>query len=126
MLKSLKLGTESTESETDMESPSRTNITEFIKSALAENKRILITSDIEGLNPTGQLNKIYEHLKNEDPLIYNGDLLDYTGIGNLSNLTSSNKENLCSLKLLKKLVEGMQIGNVKCQIGNRELNKIKL
>jgi hypothetical protein len=84
---------------------------------------VMIISDIEGYVPEIQITKILDHLKNGNNLIYNGDVLDYTYNGSDRN---NSPEKLCALTLLYHLVEGMKKGNVKCQIGNRELNKIKL
>ena len=113
-----------------MESQTSTisDITSFIQS----HNDILIVSDLEGLNPATQINKITEHLSGSvegktNGIIYNGDLVDYTTAPNSPpEKISINADNLCILKLLKLLVNGMESGNAKCMIGNRELNKIKL
>ena len=113
-----------------MESQTSTisDITSFIQS----HNDILIVSDLEGLNPATQINKITEHLSGSvegktNGIIYNGDLVDYTTAPNSPpEKISINADNLCTLKLLKLLVNGMESGNAKCMIGNRELNKIKL
>jgi len=94
-----------------------------ISESFLKKGNVMIISDIEGYTPNTQITKILDHLKNGNNLIYNGDVLDYTYNGADRNNTP---EKLCALTLLYHLVEGMKKGNVKCQIGNRELNKIKL
>jgi hypothetical protein len=83
------------------------------------NKRTAIVSDIEGYIPISHLNKIKENAKNNQ-LIFLGDLFDHTTIG--INV-SENPERCCVLQLLKLFVDNP---NVKCIMGNREINKIKM
>lgn len=100
------------------------NINKFINEKLD----IIIISDIEGFNPINQIAKITEYASSYDKtkgVIFNGDVLDYTvGIEMLGDLAHT--DNLCALKLLKVLTDGMKAGNVICNIGNRDINKIKL
>jgi hypothetical protein len=108
-------------------SSSKCNITSFIE----DHADTIIISDTEGLNPTSQINKIISHLQNPSKgVIFNGDVLDYTiTFGTEANAKTIIKpENLCALKLLKVFVDGMSQPNpnVVCNIGNRDLNKIKL
>ena len=102
---------------------SSADITSFIKGK----KDIIIVSDVEGFGPKEQITKIVEYAKGRDKtkgVIFNGDALDYTvGIETLGN---ASPDNLCALKLLKVLTDGMLAGNVICNIGNRDINKIKL
>ena len=101
------------------------NYTEFLSG-----RKVAIVSDIEGLCPTEYYNKVRELCYNTDKnigMIFLGDALDYT----IAPIVPPEHydallPNGCSLKLLKCLVDGMKEGNVKCLIGNRELNKIKM
>lgn len=100
------------------------NISNFIK----RNKDIIIVSDVEGFCPKKQIAKIVEYASCADQskgVIFNGDVLDYTvGVEDLGN--DADPHNLCALKLLKVLTDGMKARNVICNIGNRDINKIKL
>lgn len=115
---------------------SRCEITPFI----LQHSDIIIVSDIEGFMPKAQVKKVMEYAKSEEGaiksqgkgVIFNGDVLDYTvtfGTESAAKVKiGSNSEEVCSLKLLKALVDGMIKPNpsVICNIGNRDLNKIKL
>ena len=46
---------------------------------LNSNEQILIVSDVEGLNPETQIKIILAHINGGGKIIYNGDILDYTG-----------------------------------------------
>ena len=99
------------------------DISDFIKSK----KDIIIVSDVEGFCPEKQIAKIVDYASGKDQskgVIFNGDIFDYTVVG--AGLDNADKNNLCALKLLKALTDGMKAGNVICNIGNRDINKIKL
>lgn len=107
------------------------NITQFIKS----HSNIMIVSDIEGLTSKTQIEKIMNHLLNntdgKNGIIYNGDILDYTvtlmlGKTVYQHIAGISNDNLCALKLLELLVNGMHNKHAICMIGNRDLNKIKM
>jgi len=101
----------------------RVDISNFIKSK----KDIIIVSDVEGFCPKEQIAKIEEYASGKDQskgVIFNGDIFDYTVVG--AGVGNADKNNLCALKLLKALTNGMKAGNVICNIGNRDINKIKL
>ena len=101
---------------------SSVDISEFIKSK----SDVIIVSDVEGFCAKEQIEKIIEYASGKDNkgVIFNGDVLDYT-VG-IDNLGSAHVDNLCALKLLKVLTDGMKAGHVICNIGNRDINKIKL
>ena len=101
-----------------------TDISNFINT----HNDIVITSDVEGLNPAMQIVKIMEYCTGDmkKSMIYNGDVLDYTFFPPSKFLEKPQHEQLCALTLLRALVDGMHAKNVKCLIGNREINKIKL
>ena len=101
----------------------RVDISNFIKSK----KDIIIVSDVEGFCPEKQIAKIVDYASGKDQskgVIFNGDIFDYTVVG--AGVGNADKNNLCALKLLKALTDGMKAGNVICNIGNRDINKIKL
>jgi hypothetical protein len=104
-----------------------------ISSFIQNHSDIIIVSDTEGFMPQAQIDKIMEYSASASPsngVIFNGDTLDYTiTFGTEKDAKDViNSENACALKLLKALVEGMtkQNRSVVCNIGNRDLNKIKL
>ena len=98
-----------------------------ISKFLEGKKDIIIISDVEGFCPKEQIAKIIEYASGDDKskgVIFNGDVLDYT-VG-IEVLGAAHPDNLCALRLLKVLTNGMKAGNVICNIGNRDINKIKL
>jgi hypothetical protein len=102
---------------------SSADISKFLKGK----KDIIIISDVEGFCPKEQIAKIIEYASSDDKskgVIFNGDVLDYT-VG-IEVLGAAHPDNLCALRLLKVLTNGMKAGNVICNIGNRDINKIKL
>jgi hypothetical protein len=102
---------------------SSVDISKFLKGK----KDIIIISDVEGFCPKEQIAKIIEYASGDDKskgVIFNGDVLDYT-VG-IEVLGAAHPDNLCALRLLKVLTNGMKAGNVICNIGNRDINKIKL
>jgi hypothetical protein len=100
------------------------DISKFLKGK----KDIIIVSDVEGFCPKEQIAKIIEYasigVDKTRGVIFNGDILDYT-VG-IDELGAAHPDNLCALRLLKVLTNGMKAGNVICNIGNRDINKIKL
>lgn len=103
---------------------SSADISNFLKGK----KDIIIISDVEGFCPKEQIAKIIEYasggVDKTKGVIFNGDVLDYT-VG-IEVLGAAHPDNLCALRLLKVLTNGMKAGNVICNIGNRDINKIKL
>lgn len=89
-------------------------------SFLSNSNDIMIVSDLEGTCPTAHYKKVFDHIKSGKKTVFIGDSIDYTGIWQYG------PENACGITALKHLVTGMEKGNVKCLVGNRELNKIKL
>ena len=103
---------------------SSVDISKFLK----WKKDIIIISDVEGFCPKEQIAKIIEYssggVDKTKGVIFNGDILDYT-VG-IEVLGAAHPDNLCALRLLNVLTNGMKAGNVICNIGNRDINKIKL
>jgi hypothetical protein len=112
---------------TGLKSVNKSDISSFIQ----KHSDIIIVSDTEGFVPKAQIEKIMEYSQSpSNGIIFNGDTLDYTYTFGTDAIAKSIMipENVCALKLLKVFVEGMSRPNpsVICNIGNRDLNKIKL
>jgi hypothetical protein len=105
-----------------VDSDGNNDITSFITNSKTD---VLLISDTEGLNPKKQIDKIVEHYEKDGKIICLGDLFDYTFAGKIDTV-KIDVDNLCQLKLLKIMVDGMKKGQCQCVIGNRDLNKIKL
>jgi hypothetical protein len=84
------------------------------------NNRTAIVSDIEGYIPKSQLEKIKENIEKQQ-LIFLGDLFDYTTI---AIDVREKPERCCALQLLKLFVDNPN--SVRCVMGNRDINKIKM
>ena len=97
------------------------NFTEFLK----QHPKCLVVSDLEGLAPVAQIERIEDAVKagNNGGVIYLGDLLDYTTVFGLDEKIIK-KDNLCQFKLLKLFTDNPD--HCRCILGNRDLNKIKL
>jgi len=91
-----------------------------IKEFLLNENETLICSDYEGTLPIAQIQKFVEFASTEGKqVIYLGDIFD-----NTSKCAKDSNDNLCSLKILKLLIDNPS--RSRYVVGNRDINKIKL